>query len=134
MGRFDRPVPPVTPDTLLLTRRRLGLSQAQLAARFDCNRLTISRWETGAEPISHPGMLALALERLEDTMQTGYPTDGETFFYRNETEPLVSLGRLGEGQGAHVLRRPDGSLIAVGGYQLRRRGETWSDMLAEVGE
>lgn len=60
---------------------------------------------------------------------TGYPTDGETFYYHNDEMPLTDIGRVPGQDGRHVLRRPDGSLVIVGGYHLRRPGETWPDAL-----
>lgn len=54
-------------------------------------------------------------------------TAGETWYYQNETEPLVELGRVPLKSGMHVLRRPDGSMTVIGGYYLRRSGEVWDD-------
>jgi len=77
------------------------------------------------------------INRFKDILEgrtqpvAGYPTDGQTFFYRNEDTPLVSLGRLPEAEAIHILRRPDGTLTAIGGYFLRRDGgEVWADVLA----
>ena len=58
------------------------------------------------------------------------PTKGETFFYHNETTPLLDIGRDRDQEGVHVLVRPDGSVVRIGGYHLRRAGEVWSDPLA----
>ena len=58
-------------------------------------------------------------------------TDGETFFFENETMPLVSLGRVPGKNGMHILRRPDGSLTIHGGYYLRRQGEHWDDYVSK---
>lgn len=54
-------------------------------------------------------------------------TAGEIWYYQNDTEPLVELGRVPLKTGLHVLRRPDGRLTAIGGYYLRRDGEVWDD-------
>lgn len=54
-------------------------------------------------------------------------TAGTTWYYQNETEPLIELGRVPLKTGMHVLRRQDGSLAAIGGYYLRRDGEIWDD-------
>jgi hypothetical protein len=52
------------------------------------------------------------------------PTDGQTFYQEGDPTPLVSLGRIpvpgGGREGAHVLRRPNGTLSWSGGYWLRR--------------
>ena len=61
---------------------------------------------------------------------TPAPTDGEVFYVQNETEPLTSLGRDPRRPGVHILQRADGSTVRVGGYELRRPGETWDDFLA----
>lgn len=57
-------------------------------------------------------------------------TDGETFFYKNTTEPMVSIGRVPGSSGQHVLRKQDGDVIVIGGYYLHRQNEEWSDFLA----
>lgn len=56
------------------------------------------------------------------------PTDGETFFYKNENTPLVSLGRIPGAEGLHVLQQDDGKIICTGGAYLRRPGEEWYDL------
>ena len=60
--------------------------------------------------------------------ETNFPTTGETFFYKNTKTPLVSIGRVPGKTGQHVLRKPDGTLTAIGGYYLRRKNETWEDI------
>lgn len=57
----------MTPAELRATRARLGLSLAALAALLDVPINTLSRWELGRMSIRHPRILALALERLEQT-------------------------------------------------------------------
>jgi len=46
-------------------RRALDVTQSELAARFSVRQATISDWERGKSPISHPGMLDNALCHLE---------------------------------------------------------------------
>lgn len=63
----------------------------------------------------------------EEIQPDAAPTDGETFFYKNTTEPMVSVGRVPGSSGQHVLRKPDGTVTVIGGYYLRRQNEEWSD-------
>lgn len=58
---------------------------------------------------------------------TGHPTDGATWYYHNEMTPLVDVGRVPGQPGTHVLRKPDGSLVAIGGYHLRRFDDVWQE-------
>lgn len=59
-------------------------------------------------------------------------TDGQIFYYRNDNEPLVSIGRMPGNNGIHILRRLNGILTAIGGYNLRQGYEAeWFDVLAE---
>lgn len=58
-------VPEPIEHDLLATRRRLGLSQAQLARRLKVPADTLAKWERGTLAIRHPEVLRLALERLE---------------------------------------------------------------------
>jgi len=60
--------------------------------------------------------------------ETNFPTTGETFYYKNTSAPLVSIGRVPGKTGPHVLRKTDGSLLIIGGYWLRRDGEVWEDV------
>lgn len=55
----------VTGADLYQWRTERGLSQERLARALGLPQGTISRWETGARPIEHPVMLALALRSLE---------------------------------------------------------------------
>lgn len=50
-------------------RRKMGLTQEDLARRLDVIRLTVARWETGTRAI--PSFLPLALEALENRMEKG---------------------------------------------------------------
>lgn len=54
----------MTPALLKTIRRHLGLSQRELAEALGLRRNTITRWECGLAPISHPILLKLSLERL----------------------------------------------------------------------
>lgn len=65
-----------------------------------------------------------------DTSSEITGTTGETFFYRNTPDPLEDIGRVPGKTGLHVLRRSDGSLAAIGGYELRKEGEVWDDYLS----
>lgn len=49
-----------------LKRRReeLGLSQSELARRFEVDVMTVSRWERGERTITAPGAIDLALRHL----------------------------------------------------------------------
>ncbi len=67
----DTPKPGLTPYDLACWRKRLGLSQAELARWLDVPDSTVSRWERGLMQIASPTILRLALERLESTMQRG---------------------------------------------------------------
>ena len=55
----------MTGPELREARRKLGLSQSQLAVRFGmaghAGQVTISRWENGVIPIERPEMLRLAM-------------------------------------------------------------------------
>lgn len=48
-------------------RKKLGLSQAALAAYWGVIQATISNWETGRHEIQHPRILNDALCHLERT-------------------------------------------------------------------
>lgn len=61
------PKPELTPYDLAAFRKRLGLSQADLARLLDVPDSTVSRWERGLMAIASPTILRLALERLADT-------------------------------------------------------------------
>jgi DNA-binding transcriptional regulator YiaG len=54
----------VTPADLRAARAGLGLSQAKLAAALGVSEHTVAVWERGEQPVRHPVMLRLALERL----------------------------------------------------------------------
>ena len=56
---------PMTSAALKAWRRKVGLTQRQLAALLDVPALTISAWETGRIGIKRPMMLALACRTLE---------------------------------------------------------------------
>jgi len=55
---------PLTAADLKSYRERLGLTQAQLAARLGVDAMTVSRWERGAQGIRHAAALRLQLEAL----------------------------------------------------------------------
>jgi transcriptional regulator with XRE-family HTH domain len=52
-------------DDVRQERKRLGLTQARLAAELGVPQTTVSHWETGKYRVAHPRMLALALWALE---------------------------------------------------------------------
>jgi hypothetical protein len=58
-------------------------------------------------------------------------TFGETFFVKNDSVPLRDCGRVPGAEGRHVLTTPSGETIIIGGYWLRREGETWDDFLVD---
>lgn len=49
----------LTPGAIKITRLRLGLTQAQLAARIGCSTLAVSFWERGTR--TPTGLYATAL-------------------------------------------------------------------------
>ncbi len=52
------------PARIKKLRKKLGLTQKELAARLGVHVITVTRWETGAfEP---SGLAATVLEQLED--------------------------------------------------------------------
>lgn len=53
------------PEEIRSCRQRLGLTQAQLAERFDVSANTVARWERGESVPEAPAMLRLALQALE---------------------------------------------------------------------
>lgn len=53
----------MTAAELRARRKQLGLSQAEIAERIGSHRVTVTRWETEAEPI--PRWLDLAMTALE---------------------------------------------------------------------
>ena len=58
-----------------------------------------------------------------------YPTNGRTWYYQNEQEPMTDIGRVPGHDGMYVLRKHDGSLFFVGGYHLREEGDIWDDFI-----
>jgi DNA-binding transcriptional regulator YiaG len=59
----------MTDTDLKLWRKRLGLTQVELANMLGTYQVTVARWETGARKI--PFLLPLALEALEHRMKEG---------------------------------------------------------------
>jgi DNA-binding transcriptional regulator YiaG len=57
---------------LRFARKAIGLKQPELAALLDVATETVSRWETGADPIRRQTQLAVLLF-LEHTLQHGQP-------------------------------------------------------------
>lgn len=51
----------MTPEEVKEIRRKLGLSQSQLALQLGCIPLTVSRWERGERKIPGPSQAALRL-------------------------------------------------------------------------
>lgn len=49
-------------------RRKLGMTQEELAKELDVTPTTIARWERGEATIGHPRMVRLALQRLDDEL------------------------------------------------------------------
>jgi DNA-binding XRE family transcriptional regulator len=59
-------------EELRFARKAMGLRQPDLAALLDVATETVSRWETGAEPIRRQTQLAVLLY-LEHTVRHGEP-------------------------------------------------------------
>ena len=59
-------------DELRFARKAMDLSQTALGSRLDVSVGTVSRWETGAEPIRRQTQLSVLL-LLEHTLATGDP-------------------------------------------------------------
>lgn len=59
----------MTARQLKAARRRMGISQANLAAALDLHVRTISKWERGVQPI--PKAVGLAIKWLEHTAPRG---------------------------------------------------------------
>lgn len=57
-------------------------------------------------------------------------TVGETWHVGNGDVPYTELGCVPGQPGRHVLLAADGTRRVVGGYFLRRPGETWTDFIA----
>jgi transcriptional regulator with XRE-family HTH domain len=57
----------MTGNDLKLWRKRLGITQVNLAKMLGTYQVTIARWETGARKI--PFLLPLALETLENHLK-----------------------------------------------------------------
>jgi len=62
----------ITGEELRFARKAMGLRQPELAALLDVATETVSRWETGADPIRRQTMLAVLLY-LEHTARQGSP-------------------------------------------------------------
>jgi DNA-binding XRE family transcriptional regulator len=56
----------MSPGEIGTWRRKIGVSQAELARLLRVPDSTVSRWERGLMAISSPTILRLALERLAD--------------------------------------------------------------------
>lgn len=56
-------------------KARVGLSYRQLAALLDVGPDTLHRWAHGRQQPSHPGMLKLAMQAIEEDAS---PTDPES--------------------------------------------------------
>lgn len=57
----------VTGQSLRARREGMGLTQAELGELLSVTANAIARWERGEANIEHPGMLARALEALEQS-------------------------------------------------------------------
>lgn len=83
-------------DDLRKRRVRLGLSQAELAARLDIPANTIARWERGEVPVRHWRMLFRALNDLADELAA--ETDQEIRRQRNERAIALRDAELAAGR------------------------------------
>lgn len=68
----------VNPVVLKETRKRLGLTQEQLAIELSVSRVSIIRWEAGTRRI--PQMVGLALKQIELELRA----ENETFLSPNK--------------------------------------------------
>jgi DNA-binding transcriptional regulator YiaG len=59
----------VKPAELKAARKKLGMSQPQLADALGVDRVSVARWETGTRRI--PSMLRLALKALQMERRKG---------------------------------------------------------------
>lgn len=57
--------PEMRPEELRRERRRLRMTQAELADAIDVHSNTLAKWERGEQPIQHSKMLRLALSALK---------------------------------------------------------------------
>lgn len=90
LGADPSPEPLTLADRLLALRRRLGLSQAEMADRLEVRASSISFWELGGRP------LRATEERLETAIRAEAPADSErpTRGTRNVRETVES-GKVG---------------------------------------
>lgn len=65
--------PSLEGDELRFARKAMGLRQPDLAALLDVATETVSRWETGADPIRRQTQIAVLL-LVEHTARHGQPT------------------------------------------------------------
>lgn len=63
----------ITGAEVRAARETLGLTIEQLARQLDVTTNTVWRWESGASPVAHPGMLRLALAALVNAAAAGLP-------------------------------------------------------------
>lgn len=109
-----------------LTERQL----ASLAARWGT---TITETVTVLIDRAYREETIMDLYRLlsgEMEPDATYPTTGETWHIQNGDEVFIDLGRVPGQPGRHVLLAADGTRRIVGGFYLRRPGETWTDFIA----
>ena len=57
------------PEELKSMRKRLGITQEELASSLGVHRVSVARWEAGMRKI--PNMLTLAIKALESERQKG---------------------------------------------------------------
>src|SRR6267143_454162 len=62
----------VTSDELKRLRKRMGMTQAELAAALGVWQVTVGRWETGTRSISEP--TARLIERIAKEVKAKKPT------------------------------------------------------------
>jgi predicted ATPase/DNA-binding CsgD family transcriptional regulator len=91
----------MTPEELGQRRRRLGLSQAQLGNALGVAGNTVARWERGELPLRRPGLVSLALERLEQEspVRSRHPHDASSV----ETTVPAHERRHSQGKSRHNL-------------------------------
>lgn len=112
-----------------LTLRQLdGLSKWWGTDRTESITVAVDRiYQQEAKVRENQSMTDLLNGKIQPL--TNYPTTGRTWYYQNQDEPLTDIGRVPWKPGMHVLRRPNGSLVAIPGSSLRAENEAkWTNV------
>ena len=103
----------MTPEILKKTRKRLGLTQQELADQLQTTRTTIARYECGDRRI--PGMIKVALAQLNPPLQV--PMAG-IVAAGNPIEPIPQT---------ELVEVPHSMLTSEKTFALRVKGESMKD-------